>query len=128
MAFWAFFTSSGRHELVERWELSLKPRTDDQVFLDKFFLDKEPCSKAGHGSFWTRFLVKEKLPNLCRTHEQIKLVKDKFANVHACTHELLKLVKENCWGKTCSSYTRARKPTKELVKENFVVCARLKCN
>ena len=33
-------------------------------------------SQAGMTSFWTRFLVKEKLVNLCRTHEQIKLVKE----------------------------------------------------
>ena len=46
------------------------------TLIDKFFLDKEPCSKAGMTSFWTRFLVKEKLVNLCRTHEQIKLVKE----------------------------------------------------
>ena len=30
----------------------------------------------------------------------------------------LKLVKENCWEKTCSSYTRAMKATKELVNWN----------
>ena len=56
-------------------------------------------------------LVKEKLVNLCRTHEQIKLVKEKIVkeklavcaelsfqeNVFSCTHEQLKLVKENCW-------------------------------
>ena len=43
----------------------------------------------------------------------------------ACTHEQLEPVKENCWKRTCSSYTRARKATKELVKENLVVCAGL---
>ena len=53
---------------LSSWCMSLKPRTDDQVFLDKFFLDKcyllvcttsigkffldkEPCSKAGVTSF-----------------------------------------------------------------------------
>ena len=41
-------------------------------------------------------------------------------------HEQLKLVKENYWKKTCSSYTRARKATKELVKENLIFCAGLK--
>ena len=54
----------------------LKPRTDDQVFLDK-----EPCSKAGMTSFWTRLLVKEKLVNLRRTHERIKLVKEKLGRL-----------------------------------------------
>ena len=45
----------------------------------------------------------------------------------SCTlHEQLKLVKENYWKKTCSSYTRARKATKELVKENLIFCAGLK--
>ena len=36
------------------------------------------CSKSGMTSFWTSFLVMEKLVNLCCTHEQIKLVKGKF--------------------------------------------------
>ena len=31
---------------------------------------------ASMTSFWTRLLVKEKLVNLCRTHEQINLVKE----------------------------------------------------
>ena len=34
--------------------------------------------KYGHASFWTRLLVKEKVVNLCRTHEQIKSVKEKL--------------------------------------------------
>ena len=43
-------------------------------------------------------------------------------NLSSCaTHEQLKLVKENCWEKMCSSYTRARRATKEFVKENVVV-------
>ena len=60
----------------------------------------------GITSFWTRLLVKEKLVNLCCTHEQIKLVKGKLVNLY-CTHEQIKLVK----GKTCQFilYTRANK-------------------
>ena len=38
-------------------------------------------------------------------------------------HEEIKLVRENLRKKTCSLYIRASKTTKELVKENLVVCA-----
>ena len=47
--------------------------------LTKFSLDRQPCSKAGHASFWTR---KNLSIYLCTRHEQIKLVKE---NLVACT-------------------------------------------
>ena len=37
-------------------------------------------------------------------------------------HEQTKFIKQRLWGKPCSLYTRASKATKELVKENLVVC------
>ena len=39
--------------------------------IEKFFLDQESWSKTGHASFCGRKIVKEKLVDLCRTHEQI---------------------------------------------------------
>ena len=59
--YYAFFSPSNsflyltnpvyKNIAINRQEAKLKPRTDDQVFLDKFFLEKEPCSKAGHANF-----------------------------------------------------------------------------
>ena len=85
-------------------------------------------------SFWTRLLVKEKLVNLCRTQgktcqgklgrlcgalSQGKLVQLYTRAIKTCPRKIV-------GKKTCSSYTRARKVTKELVKENLLVCAGLK--
>ena len=58
---------------------------DEQVFFQQFSLTSFNCSCVYSciTSFWTRLLVKEKLVNLCRAHEQINLVEKK------------KLVKEN---------------------------------
>ena len=80
-----------------------------------FFLDKEPCSKAGHANFWTRFLVKEKLVNLCRTHEQIKLIaKENYSS---------RLCGALSQGKLVQLYTRAIKTCqgKLLEKNLFIV-------
>ena len=67
---------------------NVKPRTDEQFFLDKFyllvcttknwqvFLDKEPSWKAGHASFSTRKLVRvysHQGKIVRRTHERINL-------------------------------------------------------
>ena len=48
----------------------------------KFSLTRSPVQKLhGMTSFWPRLVVKEKPVDLCRTHEQIKLVKQ---NLVAC--------------------------------------------
>ena len=89
---------------------NVKPHTDDQVFLDKFLarvydeqvffqqfsLTSFNCScvtaepvlldlkSRWHDELLNKAdLVKEKLGNLCRTHEQIKLVKENFMVVCA---------------------------------------------
>ena len=95
---------------------------------DKCFLDKEPCSKL----IIYQLLNKEKLVNLCRTHEQIKLIKKNLVlcagpYVHAI--ELLQTVQANTRRNFVQPFTRANtwasKATKELVKGNLVVCAGL---
>ena len=85
----------------------LKPRTDEQFFLDKFLdkfifscacttnnfsltgvhTNKFPGWKAGMTSFSTRLLVKKNLSIFSRTHEQIKLVscQGKIARQLVCT-------------------------------------------
>ena len=56
-----------------------------------------------------------KLGRLCGALGQGKLVQLYTRAIKTCQEKLL--------GKTCSSYTRARKATKQLVKETLVVCA-----
>ena len=98
------------------WTSVYKLRTDDQVFLDKFylllcmtqidkfFLVKELCSKAGYATFGQSSFSRENFP------KQIKLVKEgktcqghslyyTVIAVHAVVHtrEQLKLVKKNRW-------------------------------
>ena len=66
----------------------------DQVSLDKFSLDKKPCSKAGHASFWTRKIVrvyttgKETLSIQATANIVLK------EDLSSRTHELTKLIKE----------------------------------
>ena len=69
---------------------NVKPHTDDQVFLDKFLArvyDEQVLlnlKSRWHDELLNKAdLVKEKLGNLCRTHEQIKLVKENFMVVCA---------------------------------------------
>ena len=58
-----------------------------------FFFEKEPCSKVGQASFWTKKIVKANLSiYAARTHEQIKLVKENLVvctgkNLSSRTHE-----------------------------------------
>ena len=99
----------------------LKPRTDDQVFLDKFYL--LVCTTAA----WSCQLL-NKAPcqgKTCQGHSLYCAVIAVKENLFSCPNEQLKLVEKNCWEKTCSSYTRTRKATKELVKENLFVCVGL---
>ena len=60
-----------------------------------------------------------KLGRLCWALSQGKLV-------HLYTRAIKTCPRKIVGKKTCSSYTRARKVTKELVKENLLVCAGLK--
>ena len=57
-----------------------------------------------------------KLDRLCGALSQGKLVQLYTRAIKTCQGKLLRK-------KTCSSYTRARKAAKELVKENLIVCA-----
>lgn len=45
--------------------------------------------------------------------------------LYSRTKENIELVKKNLQEKTCSLYTQGSKATKELVKENFVMCVGL---
>ena len=66
-----------------RGGLSLKPRTQDQVFLDNFSLTRNLAQKMV--SFRKMLLVKENFATWCRTRKQIVLVKDNLPrNIPLC--------------------------------------------
>ena len=104
---------------------------------DTFFLNKESSWKADHTSFEQGKLVrvymviKENLTSNWNQHHEIPP-----QSSHSCycrqgnVVQPYKRANNICQGKnlrkkSCSLYTRASKPTKELVKENLVACAGL---
>ena len=103
------------------WD-TLKPRTHDQGFLDtfsldKFFLDKEPCSLE-EGKLFVFTADKENLTSNWNQHHEMTRVVAKFVQSYTRANK-------TCQEKTCSLYTQASTATKELLKENLVVCAGL---
>ena len=88
----------------------IKPRTDEQVFPDKFSLTSFICSCVlyVHNSCGLAKVVKKKYCQISRTQEQIKPVKDNLSR------------------KTCSSFRRVSELVKKLVKENLLACTGLK--
>ena len=90
----------------------------------QFFLDREPCSKAGHASFWKRPLVKENLSILfAHTSKLTDLPKEKLVCV--CGALALRIQSIQILFRQIHNYPDSRAIRRLFMPESLLQCKQL---